>query len=118
MRASSKHRGRGLRGKTLNWAATLAAASLAGRASGSPDNWNTGSGNWSNAGNWTAGVPGNSSDGLIVEADAVNRVVTYDYNPVFPVTLLSLRVDNTGTGVNTLTQGSTTFSLSVSSEFV
>lgn len=118
MRVSRKNGGRGSRRVTLSWAAAVAAASLAGRASGSPDNWNAGSGNWSVAGNWTAGVPGNSSDVLIVESDAVNRVVTYDYNPVFPVTPLSLRVDNTGTGVNTLTQGITTFQLSVLSEIV
>src|SRR5271165_59585 len=28
----------------------------------SPDNWNGGTGNWSNAGNWNSGVPGSNSD--------------------------------------------------------
>src|SRR5207302_258297 len=62
-----------------------------------------GSGNWNVGGNWTAGVPVAGSDANIIENDAINRVVTYDYTGV-AVTLSALTLDNAGSGLNTLSQ--------------
>src|SRR5271157_3107334 len=56
---------------------------------GTPDNWNGGIGNWSNAGNWSAGSPGASSDVTIYSG--------YDY----------VALDTSPT-INTLTLGGTT----------
>lgn len=43
---------------------------------GTPDNWNGGTGNWINGGNWSAGVPGASSDVTIYSGG--NDLVTLD----------------------------------------
>src|SRR5438477_7824214 len=67
-------------------------------------------GNWSTPGNWVQNsIPAGLDDAFIVSTDGTNRVVTYDYAGA-PVTLASLRLDNTGTGTNTLSQGGNTLS--------
>jgi hypothetical protein len=57
--------------------------------------WNTGSGSWSTAGNWTAsGTPGAADSVYINETDGFSRAITYDYTGT-PVTLNMLTVDLT-----------------------
>jgi hypothetical protein len=91
----------------LALAATAAAAPLASRAA--TDNWQVGSGNWSTPGNWTTGLPADGDQISITESDAVNRVITYDYSGTN--TFLSLTLDNTGTGINTLSQSAHALSI-------
>ena len=57
---------------------TLESSSLA-LSPGTPDNWNGGTGNWSSAGNWSAGSPGASSDVTIYSGG--NDTVTLDTSP-------------------------------------
>jgi hypothetical protein len=85
------------------------------RARAATDFWNTGSGNWNTALNWTSGVPTAGKDVYIVESDSVDRVVSYDYGGA-TMTLNSLTLDNLGAGTNTLAQAAQY--LNVTTEFI
>jgi hypothetical protein len=70
------------------------------------DTWNTGSGNWSTAANWTNSssghtVPANGDTVNIVDSDSTNRTITYDYTGS-PVSLSYLSINNASGGLNTL----------------
>ena len=69
-------------------------------ALGAADSWTDGTGNWSLAANWSAGVP-TSLSVSISNNDAVNRTVTYDYTGS-PVTLGQIGINNSGGGTDTL----------------
>ena len=66
--------------------------------------WNTGSGFWNVAANWTpAVVPPAGTIARIVNNDAVNRTVTFNFNYTTPLTEVIL--SQNGAGTNTLTIG-------------
>ena len=71
-----------------------APACLPSIVSGVPRTWLVGSGTFTVAGNWTGGVvPTSIDDAIIVNADAVARVVTF--NPIIG-SVKSLTLSNTG----------------------
>ena len=77
---------------------------------GTPDDWNGGTGNWSNAGNWNNGVPGANSDVVIYTGGGFNRV-TLD---VGTATINSLTLGGVLTGsYSTLTDGGSIQTLTV-----
>src|SRR5258706_16325210 len=82
-------------------AAAVTPLGIGGLASAATRSWNINSGNWNVAGNWlpNANVPLAGEDVLIVENDGTNRVVTLN---VTTPSLLTLKIDNTGAGSNTL----------------
>jgi hypothetical protein len=66
--------------------------------------WNSASGNWSIPSLWLQNaIPAAGDDAFIVESDAINRVILYDYTGP-AITLNTLRLDNTGSATNQLTQ--------------
>ena len=84
----------------------LAAAAVPLVSSAVEKDWKTniGSGNWTLANNWQQLIiPLAGDDAWIANNDAINRVITYDYAGL-PITLATLRMENIGTGTNTLTQ--------------
>src|SRR5438874_10133754 len=89
---------------TVMMAAAAAALWSAAPAHAVITTWSfNGSGNWSLASNWSNGVPGANFDVGIPQNDAISRTVTYDYaGPA--ITLTSLTIYNTGSGVNSLSQ--------------
>ena len=75
---------------------------------GGPSNWLSGSGSWSNGGNWSGGTPNLAAAGAVINAPSSSPItVTLDE----PVTLGTLVLSNTnsaavtltGTGANALT---------------
>ena len=54
-----------------------------------------GSGNWSVASNWLGGVPGAGYDVYLVNSDAINRTINYDYGGT-SVQLNSMFLDRSG----------------------
>ena len=94
-----------IRRKALALAAVAAAAVFVPAADALPTSWKptVGSGNWSDANNWSPGLPGSFyADVAIIHADAINRIVNYDYSGTNLFSSLSL--NNTGGGVDTLNQ--------------
>ncbi|MGO9517995.1 MAG: beta strand repeat-containing protein [Candidatus Korobacteraceae bacterium] len=67
---------------------------------GTPDNWTGGTGNWSNAGDWSAGEPGSNSDVTIYSGG--NDKVTLDVSTT--ISSLTLGGAENGT-LSTLTDG-------------
>jgi hypothetical protein len=64
--------------------------------------WIAGSGSWSVSANWSpAGAPPAGANVRIVHNDATNRAITF--NSDYPSPLFDLELDNTGTGISTLT---------------
>jgi hypothetical protein len=84
----------------------LAAASLpAMLAKGGATAWNAptaGSGNWSDPGNWTAGVPQGGDAVYLIQSDAVDRVVTYDVAAGPGTSLAQFTINASGPGLMTL----------------
>ena len=75
---------------------------------GTPDNWDGGIGNWSNAGNWSAGAPGAGSDVTIYSGG--NDTVTLDTSP----TISSLVLGGASNGTTSeLTDGGVAQSLTI-----
>ena len=75
---------------------------------GTPDNWTGGTGNWSNAGNWSSGLPGNSSDVTIYSGS--NDTVTLDTSP--KISSLTLGGASNGT-TSELTDGGVAQTLTI-----
>jgi fibronectin-binding autotransporter adhesin len=85
--------------QVIEAAAVLAALAP---ASALAQSWNTGSGNWSVAGNWNPmSVPADGGSAYIVNNDSVNRTVTYDVDGS-AITLNQFEIDQTGSGSDTL----------------
>src|SRR5271166_3689839 len=77
---------------------------------GTPDNWNGGAGNWSNAGNWSAGSPGANSDVKIYSGG--NDTVTLDTN--VPTAINSLTLGGVANGFTSeLNDGGTAQNLTI-----
>jgi hypothetical protein len=93
---------RGRRGFALRLAAGTAVALASAPALATTRTWNTTSGSWSTATDWTPnGVPA-AGDSILIEVnDSAGRTVTYDYTGA-AVTLANLTIDNDLTGTNTL----------------
>jgi hypothetical protein len=73
-------------------------------------NWQSGTGNWATPSNWIPGaLPVNADDAFIINNDAVDRIVTYDFADA-PLLLNTVWLDNTGGGTNTLFQSGNFFS--------
>lgn len=76
-----------------------------------PDNWNGGTGNWSNAGNWSTGSPGPTNDVTIYSGG--NDLVTLD---VGSTTVNSLTLGGGGNGTTSeLTDGGVAQTLAITS---
>lgn len=87
-------------------ATALVSFSSAGAAT---DTWIAGSGNWSDAGNWSGGVPVNGSSVLIGETDGVARTITYDYTgPTAEIELLVSLDGATGSSADTISMSANT----------
>src|SRR5438874_10479076 len=70
-----------------------------------------GSGNWTIAVNWSAGVPVAGSDVFINHADSTSRTITYNYTGA-SILFNSMTVNNFGTGSNTFSQPANTLNTS------
>ena len=82
-------------------------------APGSPDNWNGGTGNWSNAAKWSTGTPNNNSDVTIYSGG--NDLVTLD---VGSTTVESLQLGGAQNGhTSELTDGGAAQTLTITNGF-
>ncbi|MBC8106859.1 MAG: hypothetical protein H7Z14_09745, partial [Anaerolineae bacterium] len=67
--------------------------------------WAGGSGNWTTSANWSpSGRPQDGDDAALIQADAINRTVTYNDISPFLQTLNSIQIDSQGSGRMTLQQ--------------
>jgi hypothetical protein len=108
---SQDRRRHGGRSRWAIAAVAAAATSIPLTARAAEKDWNpaVGSGNWTTPGNWAQGViPAALDTVFIVNNDATNRIVTFDYTggTVFQ----AFRLDNVGGGTNALLQNSNTLS--------
>lgn len=83
-------------------AALASAHSLSLHAADSSWTW-IGSGSWSTASHWTAGIPAANDRAFITHSDAIDRTVTYDYEGI-SLGLSGVTIDNQGSGSTILTQ--------------
>src|SRR5690349_19709742 len=60
--------------------AAAVAALAPARARADVDLWIADSGNWSDAANWSVGVPTSTADVFIIQNDSLDRTITYDYS--------------------------------------
>src|SRR5207237_690276 len=92
----------------------LASAAAAWHAFAAEKDWNptVSSGNWTTPGNWLQNAPPADQDDVVITntPDAGDHNVTYDYTGP-TIVLDSVRIENIGTGTNTLTQTLGTLSI-------
>jgi hypothetical protein len=68
--------------------------------------WVAGDGSWSVAANWSpAAVPPLGDAVVIAHSDAVNRLITFDFDYPSNTGISTLLINQTGTGVSTLSIG-------------
>jgi fibronectin-binding autotransporter adhesin len=87
-------------------------------ASAQTDNWIAASSDWNTASNWSLNAVPVAGDIVnVIDADSLDRTITYDYNG--PAAALGrLMLNNTGGGTNSLSLGTVGLALTAGSELI